>query len=104
MPANPDCHGREYSPVGSQVGFCRDDRRFFAFGILSSGSLSTHPREIRRPAIQNVGASMSGSIERPFDSRGWIFAKYSLLSLYSSVYLNEMPEAFSKRSTVSSSM
>ena len=81
MPANPVCHGRLYSPVGSHEGFCRSGRRFAALGTWSIGSLSSQPRVIRRLASQLVGAMMSGSIRSPRPSSGWILAKYSLLSL-----------------------
>ncbi len=77
----PDCHGKEYSPVGSDGGFCSEVSRLAALGMSDSGSLSSHPRPSRRPAIQNVGAMMLGPMGSPLDSSGWILAKYSVLSL-----------------------
>jgi hypothetical protein len=52
MPAMPACHGSEYSPVGSEGGFCRSVVRLAALGIWSSGSFSSHSSSNRRPAIQ----------------------------------------------------
>ena len=43
---------------------------------------------------------MFGPIGSPLDSSGWILAKYSLLSLKSSVYLIFSPVAFWKSSSV----
>ncbi len=100
MPPKPVCHGSEYSPVGSQVGLTRSARRFAALGIWSSGSLSTQPSWMSRPASHDVGAMMSGSIVSPLPSTGWILAKYSLLSLYASVYCMSTPVASTNRSTV----
>ena len=47
---------------GPTSAFWRSARRLAALGIWSSGSFSTQPRVMSRPAIQQVGAMMSGSI------------------------------------------
>ena len=55
---------------GPRSGSARSARRLAALGIRSSGSLSTQPSWMSRPAIQNVGAMMSGSIVSPLPSEG----------------------------------
>ena len=104
MPAMPVCHGRLYSLFLFHEAFLRSSRTLTALGILSSGSFWAHPSCTQRDAIQNVGATMSGAIFSPLASNGCTLAKYSLLSLYASVYFMAMPVAFWNSATVASSM
>src|SRR6476646_9272002 len=98
----PDCHGSEYSRLGSQVGCCCTGSRFFAFGIAALSSFSSQPSLIIRPGNpdESVITMMSRPTLWPCDSGPWIFPKNDGLSLMSSVYLTATPYFFVNASSV----
>src|SRR3954453_3985038 len=102
MPVMPDCHGSEYSRLGSHVGCICTSSRFFMFGIDGFSIFSSQPSLIIRPGKpdESVMTMMSRPIDCPRASGPWIFPKNDGLSLMSSVYLTLTPVFFVKASRV----
>lgn len=86
IPATPVAHGTLYMRSGSNPGCCSAGRRFFWFGNSAASSFWTHLSWlIKRFAIQSVSTKPSRPMLLPRLRFGRILAKYSLLSLMSSV-------------------
>src|SRR4051795_4096487 len=102
MPVMPDCHGSEYSRLGSQAGCCCTSSRFFMFGMEGLSSFSSQPSLTIRPGKpdESVITMMSWPIDCPRASGPWIFPKYDWFSLMSSVYFTLTPYFFVKASSV----
>src|SRR5215212_7206182 len=98
----PDCHGSEYSRLGSQVGCCWTSSRFLMFGIDCLSIFSIQPSLIIRPGKpdESVMTIRSRWIDWPRESGPWIFPKNDGLSLMSSVYLTLTPNFFVNASSV----
>ena len=86
IPVIPDCHGSEYSRLGSNGGLACASTRFSMFGMRLVSSFCTQPSLTRMPGKRelSVNTKMSRSIPSPCDSGPCTFAKYSALSLISS--------------------
>ena len=87
MPASPDCQVSEYLRPGSKLTLLQIGPEVLEmFGMLAwSISLEDSRAGSAWPTIQSVTTNTSAAIAWPPASCGWILAKYSSLSLTSSV-------------------
>src|SRR3954466_16376810 len=102
MPVMPDCHGSEYSRLGSQPGGCCPSIRFLMFGIDCLSSFSSQPSLIMRPGKPDESVITMPSVLIPSagESGPWDVPKYDWFSLMSSTCLTFTPYFLVKPSSV----